>query len=138
MLNALALRSRSVIASNVGTFLYPRAGTVELERPFAGTFAPVLAAVPSLDLVDVAPVPSAVPRLRRSRCSAVSSVPDPAAGVGSGPSLADPAGELERCEDSAGDVERVVGGCTAVESAALELVATEVDDVRARRDVGRR
>jgi hypothetical protein len=77
--------------------LYPREG-LEVERPFA----PVAASS------DVPVAGGVVLRLRRSRCSAVSSVP----GVTfvSTPSLFDPAGELERCEESAGDVDRVVGG----------------------------
>ena len=124
-LKALALRSRSVIASRVGTFLNPRAG---LEA--ARAFAPVVA--------SSAVTAGAVVRLRRSRCSVVSSFPEVAVIVP--PSLFDPVGELDRCEEGAGEVERVVGGRTVVDSAALELLVTEtwLDVVRASRDVGSR
>lgn len=98
-LNALALRNLSVIASNVGTFLYPRVG-LTLERPFA-----IVLATASDDTL----VAFEVPRLKCSRCSAVSSVTGDAT-TPSPPSLLDPAGEVERCEESAGDTERVVDG----------------------------
>ena len=115
-----------MIASRVGTFLYPRE-SLEPARPFA----------PNAGSLGTVAAPSDAPRLRRSRCSAVScSLPDVAAA--SVPSLFEPAGELERCDERAGDAERVVGGCTVVESAALELVATELVDVRASSDVARR
>ena len=126
-LNALALRSLSVIASRVGTFLYPRVG-LELERPFA------LVLVTASDGAGL--VAAMVPRLKCSRCSAVSSFAGD--GAASPPSLFDPAGEIDRCEESAGDTERVVDGWTAVESAALVFVVSEVDDARASSEVARR
>jgi hypothetical protein len=99
------------------------------------TLGAVLAA-PSPEGVELEPIPLAVPRLRRSRCSTVSSVLGGAAFT-LVLSLPEPAGKLERCEESTGEAERVVGACMAVEFVALEFVVTEAVDVHPRREVGR-
>jgi len=119
-------RRRWVIASRLGTFLYPRTGFELAGTTGAGAGAGASAASSPLEMFN------------RSRCAAVSPFPGVAtAGVSSVSPVeaaADPLGDMDR----AGDPSLVDGGWTAVDSGTLVSVLTEAVEERARREAARR